>query len=77
MGYPRDPRIYRAALDACGVSPSESVFVEHKASELAGAHAIGMATVAVYYDADAVADHYIRQFAGLLTLPFLNSWTQP
>lgn len=68
-----DPRIYRAALDACGVSPSESAFVGHKASELAGASALGMTTIAVYADPDAVAvaDHHIQQFADLLTLPAL------
>lgn len=70
-----DPRIYQAALDACGVAASESVFVGHKASELAGARALGMATVAVYYDADATADHYIRQLADLLALPFLGKPT--
>ena len=66
-----DPRIYRAALDACGVTPDESVFVGHKTSELTGARAVGMTTVAVYYDPDAVADHYLRRFADLLALPIL------
>lgn len=65
-----DPRIYRAALDACAAAASASAFVGHKTSELVGARAVGMTTVAVYSDPDAVADYYIGQFAELLTLPF-------
>ena len=66
-----DPRIYRAALTQAGVVAEESVFVGHKASELVGARALGMATVAFRPDADAEAPITLFDFVDLLALPFL------
>ena len=64
-----DPKIYQAVLQQLGLSPDQAIFVGHKASELAGAHAIGMQTVAFNYDKDAKADHFIENFSELLKIP--------
>jgi putative hydrolase of the HAD superfamily len=67
-----DPKIYQAALQQLGLSPDQAAFVGHKASELAGAHEVGMRTIAFNYDKDASADFYIENFADLLKIPVLN-----
>ena len=72
-----DPRIYDAVLQQLGLSPDQAIFVGHKASELAGAHAIGMQTVAFNYDKDASADHFIEKFSDLLMIPDLGLYEQP
>lgn len=64
-----DPRIYQAALKQLGLSPFQAVFVGHKASELEGACALGMKTVAFNYDNNAKADFYIENFSDLLQVP--------
>lgn len=66
-----DPKIYLKALEQLGVSPSQTIFFGHKASELEGARAIGIKTVAFNFDDDAVADYYIEKFADILALPFI------
>lgn len=66
-----DPGIYHIALDELGVQPEEAAFVGHKASELDGAKAVGMTTVAFNYGEDVEADFYIERFNDLLTLPIL------
>jgi putative hydrolase of the HAD superfamily len=48
-----DPKIYHAALQQLGLTPDQAVFVGHKASELDGARAIGMKTIAFNPDRDA------------------------
>jgi len=63
-----DPAIYRAALRQLDLEPSEASFVGHKKSELDGAHAVGLQTVAFNYEAAAEADHYIERFNELLRL---------
>jgi putative hydrolase of the HAD superfamily len=67
-----DPMIYHAALQPLGISASQVVFVGHKASELEGAKAIGMITVAFNYEKDASADFYIEEFADLLGLQVVS-----
>jgi len=67
-----DPRIYRLALDGLGVEPKEAAFVGHKASELRGAKAVGMTTIAFNYEENAEADFHIERFNDLLTLPILS-----
>lgn len=67
-----DSRIYHAALEQLGVEPKEAVFVGHKASELDGARALGMPTVAFNYEAEARADFFIKKFCDLLDLPVLH-----
>lgn len=63
-----NPAIYQAALDLLDLRPSEAAFVGHKQSELNGARAVGLKTVAFNYEAEAEADHFIEQFNELLTL---------
>lgn len=67
------PAIYRAALSRLDLDPSEASFVGHKRSELDGAKAVGLRTVAFNYEATAEADDFIEQFCELLTLfPSVN-----
>ncbi len=67
-----DPQIYQAALQQLGVTADQAVFVGHRASELAGAHAVGMQTIAFNYDEDAQADFFIEKFSDLLKVPVLD-----
>jgi FMN phosphatase YigB (HAD superfamily) len=48
-----------------GMSAEEVAFVGHDGDELAGAALVGMPTVAVNYDHDAVADVYLEHFQQL------------
>jgi FMN phosphatase YigB (HAD superfamily) len=67
-----DPKLYLAALTQLGLSADQAVFVGHRASELAGARAVGMHTVAFNYEEDAGADYFIENFADLLKVPLVN-----
>ncbi|HVX11246.1 MAG TPA: HAD family hydrolase [Pirellulales bacterium] len=62
------PVCYRAALAGLGLPAEEVAFVGHDPAELAGAHAVGLRTVAFNYDAGASADHYLTRFDELLQL---------
>lgn len=66
-----DPKIYGAALRQLGVSADQAIFVGHKKSELEGARAVGMKTIAFNYDEDALADYYVEKFADILKVPLL------
>jgi putative hydrolase of the HAD superfamily len=66
-----DPAIYCAALRQLGVASDETIFIGHKSSELNGARAVGIKTVAFNYEKNAQADFYIEQFSDLLKLPFI------
>lgn len=66
-----DPKIYHAALQQLGLTPYQAVFVGHKASELEGARAIGMKTIAFNPDRDASADYFIETFPDLLKVPII------
>lgn len=57
-----DRAAYRAALDAMGMLPEEVAFVGHDGDELAGAALVGMPTIAINYEHDAVADIYLEHF---------------
>ena len=67
-----DPGIFQAALQQVNLRPEQVAFVGHKVSELEGARAVGMHTIAFNYDEGAQADCYIEQFADLLTLSLVN-----
>ena len=67
-----DPKIYYAALEQLGVTVEQTVFLGHKKSELEGAKAIGMKTIAFNYDEDAPADYYVENFADILKVPLLS-----
>ena len=62
------PVCYRAALASMGLHAEEVAFIGHAPAELAGAHAVGLRTVAFNYDAGAAADHYLTRFDELLQL---------
>lgn len=72
-----DPKIYEAVLQQLGLSPDQAIFVGHKASELNGARAIGMQTVAFNYDQDASADRFIEKFSDLLKITEIGLYEQP
>jgi len=67
-----DAKIYRAALEQLGVTVEEAVFLGHKKSEMEGAIAVGMKTIAFNYDEDAPADYYVENFADILKVPLLS-----
>lgn len=67
-----DPKIYQAALHQLGCAPKQAAFVGHKKSELDGAKAVGITTIAFNYQQAAKADYYIERFADLLNLPLLT-----
>ena len=67
-----DPEIYQASLKQLGLNADQAVFVGHRASELAGAHTVGMQTIAFNYDSDASADYFIEKFPELLNVPVLG-----
>jgi putative hydrolase of the HAD superfamily len=67
-----DPRIYQAALQQLGLNAEQVIFVGHKASELDGAKAMCLTTVAFNNDPEARADFYITHFSDLLDLPLLS-----
>jgi FMN phosphatase YigB (HAD superfamily) len=67
-----DAKMYHAALQQLGVTADQAVFVGHRASELAGARAVGIQTVAFNYDKDASADFFIDKFSDLLKVPVLS-----
>jgi len=64
--------MYEKAISQTGVRVNEAVFVGHKKSELDGAKAVGLKTIAFNYDKDAVADFYIDHFSDLLLLKILE-----
>jgi putative hydrolase of the HAD superfamily len=68
-----DPAIYRAALRQLGVTPDQAAFVGHMASELDGAKASGLTTIAFNYNNSIQADQYIQRFEDLLQIPGIAS----
>lgn len=68
-----DPMMYEKAIRQVGLTPSETVFVGHKNSELEGARSSGMHTIAFNYDEDAEAEYYINQFCDLLKVTLFNT----
>jgi putative hydrolase of the HAD superfamily len=67
-----DPIIFKAALQQLGLTASQAVFVGHKTSELDGARAVGMKTIAFNYDPNATADYYVNAFSEILNVGILN-----
>jgi len=67
-----DSKIYCAALEQLGVTVEQTVFLGHKKSELEGARAVGLKTIAFNYDEDAQADYYVEKFADILDVPLLS-----
>ncbi|HLO14480.1 MAG TPA: HAD-IA family hydrolase, partial [Anaerolineales bacterium] len=69
-----DPKIYQAALQQLNLTADQAVFVGHRASELAGAHSVGMQTIAFNYDRDASADYFIEKISDLLNVQILDCY---
>ena len=63
-----DAILYQAVLRQLNLTADQAVFVGHKSSELAGAQAVGMHTVAFNFDADAKADITIEHFSELANI---------
>ncbi len=68
-----DPEIYRTALLQLGIGAGEAVFVGHKSTELEGAQAVGMKTIAFNYEPAVKADYFISSLPELLTVPLLST----
>jgi putative hydrolase of the HAD superfamily len=66
-----NPKIYQMALQQLGISADQAIFVGHKSSELDGAKAVGIKTIAFNYDEGVTADHYLSHFSDLLKIPLL------
>jgi putative hydrolase of the HAD superfamily len=67
-----NPDIYHAALRQLGLMAEQAIFVGHKASELDGARAVGMKTIAFNHEEEAEADYFIDKFADILKLPIVT-----
>lgn len=63
-----DAILFQAALNQLNITADQAVFVGHKSSELTGAQAVGIRTVAFNFDADARADIYIEKFSELANI---------
>ncbi len=63
------PRIYQTALQQLGITADQAVFVGHKSSELDGAKALGIKTIAFNYDDGVIADYYLSHFTDLMEMP--------
>ncbi len=68
-----NPEIYHTALQQLGLHAEQVAFVGHKASELEGARAVGMKTIAFNYEDGVEADYYIVKFLDLLDSPLVES----
>ena len=67
-----DPKIYQTSLKQLGLTPDQAVFVGHRVSELEGARAVGMQTIAFNYDEGASADFFIEKISDLLKVSVLD-----
>ncbi len=70
-----DPLMYLNAVKQARLTPDESAFVGHDTGELEGAKRAGLATVAVNYDPQAIADYYAYTLADLLNVPIFDEAT--
>jgi FMN phosphatase YigB (HAD superfamily) len=61
-----DSAIYLSAVSSMNLPPEQVAFVGHDRVELAGATAVGMATVAFNFDLDAEADAHLTRFEELV-----------
>lgn len=66
-----EPAIYLHAVLEARLAATECAFVGHDSTELRGAKAAGMTTIAVNYDEGAEADYFVGALLGLLDLPVL------
>jgi putative hydrolase of the HAD superfamily len=64
-----DPAIYQAALSQLGVTAEQAAFVGHLKTEIDGAKASGLTTIAFNYGETVQADYYLQCFEDLLQVP--------
>jgi HAD superfamily hydrolase (TIGR01509 family) len=64
--------IYHAALQQLDLKADQAVFVGHRKSELDGARAAGLPTIAFNYDEGAQADYFVDTFPALLRTPLIS-----
>jgi len=57
-----DAGCYAAAIDRLALPAHEVAYVGHRPTEIGGARAVGLATIAINYDADTQADTYLDRF---------------
>lgn len=68
-----EPAMYLNAVRQAGLEPAQAAFVGHDARELAGARRAGLATVAVNYDPEALADYFAQSLPDLLNVPLFQA----
>jgi len=71
-----DPGIFQASLKQLGLTSNQAVFVGHKASELEGAKAVGMRTIAFKCEEPVTADFRVDEFSDLLRVPLVAQSTK-
>ena len=67
-----DPAMYLNALQQAQLTPGESAFVGHDATEITGARQAGIVTVAVNDEPGVHADHACHTMSELLDLPIFR-----
>ena len=67
-----DPLVYIYALQQAKLEACEAAFVGHMGIEIAGAHQVGMTTIAIDHDEGTIADIYCDSISDLLNLPILT-----
>ena len=67
-----DPEIYQAALSQLNINATQAIFVGHKETEINGAHAVGLKTIAFNYDIGVKSEFYIDHFSDLLENPLIK-----
>jgi HAD superfamily hydrolase (TIGR01509 family) len=67
-----DPAVYSYALQQAKLTVDEAAFVGHMGIELAGAHQVGMTTIAIDHDEGAIADFYCNSISDLLNLAIIK-----
>ena len=67
-----DPAVYKYAIQQAKLTSAESAFVGHLGTELDGAHAAGMITIAINHDDGAHADYYCNSLLELPLLPIFQ-----
>lgn len=67
-----DPAVYSYALQQAKLAVDEAAFVGHMGIELAGAHQVGMTTIAIDHDEGAIADFYCNSISDLLNLAIIK-----
>ena len=68
-----DPEIYKAALSQLNINANQAVFVGHKETEINGAHAVGIKTIAFNYDSGVSQNFLLISFPTFWKYPGSNA----